>query len=493
MSTILSIKNITKTYPGVVALDNASIDIEEGEIHALIGENGAGKSTLIKTITGAIKPDSGEIIYKGSSYSEMNPVLTRSLGIEAIYQEFNLAPSLTVAENIFLGSKVDNSPILDRKKLNKEAQKVLSIFNMDISPRTEVRDLSVACMQLVEIAKAVARNAKLLIMDEPTAPLTDNEVDALFGLVNELKKQGVTIIYISHRLEELFRITDKVTVMRDGKVITTRVTKDFTKDELIYQMVGRELKETFPPRNVTYGDVILEVKNMCSPDVDNISFKLHKGEVLGLAGLVGAGRTELARLIFGADPKDSGEVYIDGQKAEIKSPKQAVKYGIGLVAEDRKAQGVLLKMSIRWNITIPILKELSNGLVINKKKENECVEKYKQSLNIKAPSAEQTVGNLSGGNQQKVALGKWLASDTKILIFDEPTRGIDVGAKQEIYQLINTLAKQGVGIIIISSEMEEILGMSDRLIVLAEGRQTGALEKDEFSQTTVLKYASGEI
>ncbi|MDO4549218.1 MAG: sugar ABC transporter ATP-binding protein, partial [Clostridia bacterium] len=345
---------------------------------------------------------------------------------------------------------------------------------------------------LVEIAKAIAQDARLIIMDEPTAPLTDDEVDNLFEIVHQLKNRGVSIIFISHRMEELFRISDRVTVMRDGAVISTYDTVNVTKAQLIKDMVGRDLSETYPERHATYGDVALSVKNLCGNIVKPISFELRQGEVLGLSGLVGAGRTELARLIFGADRKDGGEVIVCGKPAHIHSPYDAVKLGIGLVSEDRKLNGVLLRKSISENITIPILRQLSNGLFLNKSREKACVEKYKDALQIKTPSLQQLVGNLSGGNQQKVALSKWLASECKVLILDEPTRGIDVGAKQEIYQLINELAEQGIAIIIISSDMEEILGMADRLIIMCEGRMTARLEKKDFEQTTVLRYASGE-
>lgn len=493
MGNLLEVRNVTKTYPGVLALNNVSFDVRPGEVHALIGENGAGKSTLIKVLTGAIEPDSGEINYAGQKYDKMTPALSRSAGIAAIYQEFNLAPSVTVAENIFIGARLNDGAFVDFKKLYAEAEKVLSNFHVKISPKATVNELTVAYKQLVEIAKAIAQDAKLIIMDEPTAPLTDDEVDNLFEIVAKLKARGCAIIFISHRLEELFRISDRVTVMRDGEVISTRNTCEITKHDLIKDMVGRDLSETYPSRNVAYGDVMLKVKDISGNIVQPISFELRKGEVLGLAGLVGAGRTELARLIFGADKKDGGEVWVDGKLAHIASPCDAVEAGIGLVSEDRKLNGVLLRKSISDNITVPILKRLSKGLFLNKSREKQCVEKYKDALRIKTPSIHQLVGNLSGGNQQKVALSKWLAAECKVLILDEPTRGIDVGAKQEIYQLINQLAEQGLAIIIISSDMEEILGMADRLLILYEGRMTGALEKKDFEQTTVLRYASGEI
>ncbi len=490
MDHILEIKNVTKRYPGVVALDNVSLSVRRGEVHALVGENGAGKSTLIKIITGAIKPDEGSIIYQGKNYPELNPILSGEIGIEAIYQEFNLAPDLSVEENIYMGSKVNNSLFIDKKKLTENTMEILKSLNADISPNTKIKDLTVAYMQLVEISKALAKNVKLLIMDEPTAPLTDNEVEILFELVRKLKEKGVSIIYISHRLDEIFELSDRVTVMRDGQMIKTAEIQDITKNQLIFDMVGRELTETYPKRNPKYGDKLLEVKGICGPSNQETSFCVREGEIVGLAGLVGAGRTEMARLIIGADKKYSGEVYVKGKRAVINSPKDAIENGIAYVSEDRKNQGVLLKMSIRWNITLPILRKLSKFIFISQKEENACVNKYKDALRIKTPSVNQLVGNLSGGNQQKVAVAKWLASESKILILDEPTRGIDVGAKQEIYELINQLTQEGLGIIMISSEMEEIMGMSDRMLVMAEGNVVGELQKEEFSQDKILRYAS---
>lgn len=490
MGNILEIKNVTKRYPGVIALNQVSFSVKEGEIHSLVGENGAGKSTLIKTITGAIVPDEGEIIYQGKKYTELTPILSSEIGIEAIYQEFNLAPELTVEENIYMGTKVNKGLFIDRKKLTSKTMEILNSLNADIRPNTRIKDLTVAYMQLVEISKALAKNVKLLIMDEPTAPLTENEVEILFQLVRNLKEKGVSIIYISHRMDEIFELSDSITIMRDGEVIKTVAATDITKNQLIYDMVGRELTETYPKRTAECGETILEIKNLCGLSNKETSFCIHAGEIVGLAGLVGAGRTEIARLIIGADKKISGDVYIKGKKVEIRSPKDAIEKGIAYVSEDRKNQGVLLKLSIRWNITLPILKRLSRFMFIDRRKENSCVEKYKNMLRIKTPSVNQLVGNLSGGNQQKVAVAKWLASESKILILDEPTRGIDVGAKQEIYELINHLTEEGLGILMISSEMEEIMGMSDRMLVMAEGEIVGELSKQEFSQDKIMRYAS---
>lgn len=490
MGNILEIKNVTKKYPGVLALDNVSITIREGEVHALVGENGAGKSTLIKTITGAIKPDEGTITYQGKEYQELNPILSGKIGIEAIYQEFNLAPELSVEENIYMGNKVNQGMFINKKELTRKTLEILKSLNANINPLTKIKDLTVAYMQLVEISKALAKNVKLLIMDEPTAPLTDNEVKILFELVKQLRDEGVSIIYISHRLDEIFELSDRVTVMRDGKVIKTVNTHETTKNQLIFDMVGRELTETYPERNPQYGDTILEIKNISGVSNAETSFSIKAGEIVGLAGLVGAGRTEIARLIIGADKKFTGEIYVNGKEVKIDSPKDAIENGIAYVSEDRKNQGVLLKMPIRWNITLPILKRLSRFGFIDTKKENECVNKYKEALRIKTPSLNQLVGNLSGGNQQKVAVAKWLASESKVLILDEPTRGIDVGAKQEIYELINKLTREGLGILMISSEMEEIMGMSDRMLVMAEGKVVGELKKEEFTQDRILRYAS---
>ncbi len=490
---LLSLKNIKKMYPGVVALDDVSLDVYKGEVLALLGENGAGKSTLIKIVTGAITPSEGTIEFKGKAYKGLTPSSSQSIGIAAIYQEFTLASTLTVAENIFLGQRVNNGQIIDKKKLNNEALKVIKRLKVEIKPSALVSSLSVAQKQIVEIAKALSKNPEFIIMDEPTAPLTDNEVETLFGIVNELKAQGITIIYISHRLDEIYKVADRAVILRDGKYITSQLVKDVTKDQLIFYMVGRELNKTFPNRIKNYGENALSVRDLSGAKNDKISFDLKKGEILGLGGLVGAGRTELVRLIFGADDKKTGEIYVNGKKVEIKRPWDAVKNGIGLVSEDRKELGVLLRMSIAHNITLPILKKISDGLIINKDKEKHEVDKQINELKIKTPTSNQKVVNLSGGNQQKVVLGKWLASDVQILILDEPTRGIDVGNKQEIYHLIGKLAESGKAIIVVSSEMEELLGITDRLLILYEGKFVKELQKEDYSQELVLRYASGEI
>jgi ribose transport system ATP-binding protein len=488
---VLSLENITKKYPGVLALNNVSIDFLEGEVHALLGENGAGKSTLIKAVAGAIDIDSGKIIIEGQEYPKVTPSLSRSLGIEVIYQEFNLVPALSVAENIYLGEKSEKSLLFSAKEIEEKAVKVLDQFGLNIDPRSIVQDLSIAEQQIVEIAKAVSKNVKILIMDEPSAPLSVSEVEMMFKIITNLKKNGVTVIYISHRLEEVFRISDRVSVMRDGCYVATKNTKETNRQELIKLMVGRELKESYPPRKNPPGEIALEVKNLGGNGDRNISFSVRKGEILGISGLVGAGRTELAQLLFGAAYMEQGEILIDGNPIKIMSPSDAIKHKIGLLTEDRKGQGLFLEMAVKWNIVFPIVKQISKYGVVNTKKENEIASHFKERINIKTPSLSQKVINLSGGNQQKVVLAKSLAAESDILIFDEPTRGIDVGAKQEIYHLMTELADSGKTILMISSDMEELLGMSDRIIVLCEGELAGEVHKDQFEQHYILDLASG--
>lgn len=493
-NNILELKNITKHYPGVVALDNVSLAIQEGEIHALIGENGAGKSTLIKTCSGAISPTKGEIVIEGRSFHEMTPKLSEQNGIGVIYQEFNLVGDLSVAENIFLGRAMRKGIVVDQRGMERESKKILDSLNIHISPKTLVEKLSVGYQQMVEIAKAVSQNAKILIMDEPSAPLTSAEVESMFAVVDLLKKKGVTIIYISHRLDEIFRLSNRVTILRDGQYVVTLETKQTSKDELVRHMVGRELTEIYPKRvsSCIKDEVVFEADDICGNGDLHISMKVHKGEVLGLGGLVGAGRTEFAELIFGMKPVESGKFFLKGQEFPPRSPRHAIDNGIGLVPEDRKAMGVLLGINIRNNINMPIYSRISKASVINLKKEHEIAEKYRQEISIKTPSLNQLVKNLSGGNQQKVILAKWLAANSDLLIFDEPTRGIDVGAKQEIYTLINTLVERGKTVLMISSEMEELMGMSDRILVLSEGCVSGELKKEEFEQEIIMKFASME-
>ena len=492
---ILELKHITKLYPGVVALNDVSLEVRRGEVHALVGENGAGKSTLIKTCSGAITPTKGEIVINGKSFTGMTPQTSEQNGIGVIYQEFNLVGDLSVAENIFLGRAIRKGIIIDQKAMERESQKILESLNIKINPKTLVKTLSVGYQQMVEIAKAVSQNAKLLIMDEPSAPLTSAEVDAMFAIVDQLKENGVSIIYISHRLDEIFRLSDRITILRDGQYVTTLNTNETNKDELVKYMVGRQLTEVYPKRDSSCvkDEVIFEAVNVSGNGDRNISFKLHKGEVLGFGGLVGAGRTEFAELMFGMHPKTAGKFIFKGKEISPKTPKDAIELGIGLVPEDRKKEGALLGMSIRCNINMPIYHKISKAAVINEKKEEEIAQTYRKEISIKTPTLDQLVKNLSGGNQQKVILAKWLAADSDLLIFDEPTRGIDVGAKQEIYTLINHLVEQGKTVLMISSEMEELMGMSDRILILAEGNMTGELKKDEFDQERIMQLASVEV
>ena len=491
---ILELKHITKLYPGVVALNDVSLEVRRGEILALVGENGAGKSTLIKTCSGAITPTQGEIVINGKSFTGMTPQTSEQNGIGVIYQEFNLVGDLSVAENIFLGRAIRKGMVIDLKAMERESKKILDSLNIKINPKTLVKTLSVGYQQMVEIAKAVSQNAKLLIMDEPSAPLTSAEVEAMFAIVDKLKAGGVSIIYISHRLDEIFRLADRITILRDGQYVTTLNTDETNKDELVKYMVGRQLTEVYPKRDeiCVKDEVIFEAVNVSGNGDKNISFKIHRGEVLGIGGLVGAGRTEFAELMFGMRQKTAGKFIFKGKEISPKTPKDAIELGIGLVPEDRKKEGALLGMSIRCNINMPIYQRISKGTVINEKKEEEIAQTYRKEISIKTPTLDQLVKNLSGGNQQKVILAKWLAADSELLIFDEPTRGIDVGAKQEIYTLINHLVEQGKTVLMISSEMEELMGMSDRILILAEGNMTGELNKSEFDQERIMQLASIE-
>lgn len=491
---VLSVQNISKRYGGIQALDNVSIEFETGETHALVGENGAGKSTLIKMISGAEEPDSGALVFGEQSYEKMTPHLARSAGVATIYQEFNLFPSLTVAENIFMGDEIlseEKGWVYNQKIYIEKAQAVLDSMKINIDPQELIENMTTAQMQLVEIAKAIAKDAKILIMDEPTAPLSTKETEDLFELIGRLKEKGVTIIYISHRMDELYRISDRLTVMRDGKKIITAKVGEITRQELIFHMANRKVEEIEFESNWSKGDEVLKVENLCGNGLKDISFSLRRGEILGIGGLLGSGRTELARLIFGAERAESGRIIVKGQEVVIKNPKQAMNYGIAYVPEDRKKHGAIQTLPINWNITLPILERLSTRGFIRKKEEEDLVMKQKQDLLIKAATMKQNVNSLSGGNQQKVVLAKWLVSNPDILILDEPTRGIDVGAKQEIYNLIGRLAQKGLAIILISSDMDELLNISDRLIVLNEKRLVGAMEKKDFSQNKVLAMASG--
>jgi ribose transport system ATP-binding protein len=489
---VLQLKNITKTYPGVTALDDVSLDVIRGEVHALVGENGAGKSTLIKTCTGAVEPDRGKIIVNGKAFAAMSPKLSEENGIAVIYQEFNLVDELSAAENIFLGKALRRGIRIDRRAMEERSAELFRMLAIDINPRELVRNLTVGYQQLVEIAKAVSEKARILIMDEPSAPLTNVEVEKLFEMVDRLKAQGVTILYISHRIDEIFRLSDRITVMRDGRKIETLKTSQTNPERLVTAMVGRELKETYPARSgssITEA-ALLETRRLSGNGLRDISFKVHRGEVLGFAGLIGAGRTELAELLFGVKRKTAGEILFKGKPMEPKTPRDAINSGIALVPEDRKRQGALLDIDIKGNISMAILDRISRMSVVNKGREQKIAETYKDSLRIKTPNLFQKIKNLSGGNQQKVIIAKWLATEPELIILDEPTRGIDVGAKHEIYKLINELVEEGKTIVMISSEMEELVGMADRIIVLAEGRISGELAKNNFDQELIMTYAS---
>ena len=492
---VLELEHIRKEYPGVIALKDVTLQLRKGEILGLIGENGAGKSTLIKCCSGAVIPTSGKIKINGKEYDRMTPQLASENGIAIIYQEFNNVAELSAAENLFLGRPIRKGISIDRKAMEREAAKAFEQLQIKINPREQMKNLTVGYQQMVEIAKAIQQNAQVLIMDEPSAPLTNNEVENMFKVVNLLREQGVSIIYISHRLDEIFRLTDRIEVIRDGEYVDTLITKEANVDLLIRLMVGREMTQKYPARKscVDESKVVLELKNVYGNGDKDMNLKIHAGEVLGLGGLVGAGRTELAEVIFGAKPKDSGQIIFNGKEINPKSPREAIDLGIALVPEDRKRHGALLGNSIKDNINMPIYKRISKFSVINSGIEKKTAEKYREEIQIKCPTVNQLVKNLSGGNQQKVILGKWLAADSQLIIFDEPTRGIDVGAKYEIYKLINALVESGRSVLMISSEMEELIGMSDRIIVLAERQMTGELTKEQFNADTIMAYASAIV
>jgi ribose transport system ATP-binding protein len=487
-------RGIVKQFPGVRALDGVDLDVRPGEVHCLLGQNGAGKSTLMKILAGAERASRGEILLDGNAVAIDSPQRAMDLGINIIYQEFNLVPHLSAAENIFLGRE-PTGPIpgwVNFRQVYGESRRLMESLGMRLDVRSEVRTLSVAQQQMVEIAKATSRQSRLIVMDEPSATLTDHELANLFALIRSLRERGVSVIYISHRLEEIFEIADRVTVFRDGHHIATRPIAELDRDEIIRMMVGRELKESIPKQTAPVGEVALEVRGLTRAGAfQDISLTVRKGEVVGLGGLVGAGRTEVARAIFGADRVDAGEVLLGGRPVQIHSPRDAIRLGIGLVPEDRKQLGLVLGMAVRENVTLANLEAVASGGFIRPRQEREAAAKYIHDLMIRTPSGEQTVRNLSGGNQQKVVLAKWLFTDSRLLIFDEPTRGIDVGSKVEIYQLMNALTAKGVGILMISSELPELLGMSDRILVMHEGRLAGELPRAEATQERVMHLATG--
>ena len=486
---ILEMKGIRKEFPGVVALDDVSFSVKPGVIHALIGENGAGKSTLMKVLNGVYQANAGEIYINGEKV-ELNGVKeAQAAGISIIYQEFNLINTLSVAENIFLG-RYNGKKTIAWKELKQKAAELLADLGFNFDVNKEVGKLSTAEKQLVEIAKALSLDAHIIVMDEPTSSLTEKEVDMFFPIIERLKAKGITVIYISHKLDEIYRLCDDVTIMRDGQVTGNAAVKDITRDRIIELMVGRSLDMEYPPRTAKPGEPILEVKNLCRrQQLKDISFTLHRGEILGFAGLVGAGRTELAEAIFGADPADAGEIILNGKSVKIRSTLQAKNLSIGLVTEDRKETGLVLPMDVTENTTITDLKSVSKGIILDRKAEEKVAQKYVDSLKTKTPSLHQKINNLSGGNQQKVAVAKWLYSNSDVLILDEPTRGIDVGAKFDIYCLMNELTEQGKAIIMISSELPEVLGMSDRVLVMHGGQIKGELTGEDMTAEKVMKLA----
>ena len=492
MSGLLEMRGISKSFPGVKALEDVSFDVVQGEVHALMGENGAGKSTLMKILAGAYRADAGSILIGGKPVEIVSPQHAYGLGINIIYQEFNLIPQLSVAENIFLGREPSHGGWLDGSAMRQQAQALMKSLGADVDVRRPVGFLPVAMQQMVEIAKATSRKSRVIAMDEPSATLTEHELENLYRLIRQLKAEGVSIIYISHRMDEVFSISDRITVLRDGKTIGTKQTSEVTPDELIRMMVGRTLEDNFPKVPAAVGAPVLEVNGLTRRGViKDVSFTVRAGEVVALAGLVGSGRTEVARCIFGADPFDSGTIQFEGKPLMAHGPRKAIKAGIGLVTEDRKNQGLLLDLTVRENASLAALGSVSHAGFVDQKEERAAANSYVSSLGIRTPSIEQRVKNLSGGNQQKVVLSRWLLTKSKLLILDEPTRGIDVGAKVEIYQLMNKLAADGIGILMISSELPEVLGMADRILVMREGRIVGELSRHDATQEKIGELAVG--
>ncbi|MEZ4905867.1 MAG: sugar ABC transporter ATP-binding protein [Spirosomataceae bacterium] len=490
--SILQIRHLTKSFGGIKALDDVQFDLRKGEVHALMGENGAGKSTLMKILIGLLKPDAGTIMFEGRllENSDVNESIQK--GISMIHQEMQVIPELTVAQNIFLGRESTRwlPHWLDDEAINTQAQTLLSEMGINIAATTKMKQLSVAQMQMVEIAKAISNNAKVIIMDEPTSAISDKEVAMLFQMIKELKAKGVAIIYISHKMEEIYTIADTITVLRDGRYITTKPSIELDKKSLIGLMVGRELTDLFPPQIATKGNILLSVKKLSSKGrFSDISFEVKAGEVLGIAGLMGAGRTEIARAIYGLDSYEAGEVWVKGKKVVIQSPQDALNNGIGYVSEDRKGLGFIPNMSVKHNISLSNLAQYAKNGFVQTQKEQLTITQTVEELKIKIATLDQKVTQLSGGNQQKVVIGKVLLTNPDIILLDEPTRGIDIGAKLEIYKLIHELAAQGKAILLISSELPEILGMSDRVLVLSKGKQTALLSKKEATQENIMRYA----
>ena len=490
--TIVSMENICKSFPGVKALDHVHFELRSGEVMALLGENGAGKSTLMKVLSGVYTRDGGTVRIFGKEYGDMNPKQAQEAGVAIIHQELNMCRHLSVSENMFLGREKVKGMILSNKEMEAEARTILNELKIDLDPHQVVGDLPVSKQQMVEIAKALSTHARILIMDEPTSALTAREIEDLFRIIHNLKEKGCGIVYISHRLEELQSIVDRVTIMRDGQYITTMNFEDTTLDEIISNMVGREIKEKFPRVTCDKGRLVLKVSNLnAGRMVRDVDFSLYEGEIVGFAGLMGAGRTETTRAIFGIDPKESGQFFLDGKEIMIRRPEDAIRAGIVLAPEDRKKDGLCTKLSIRHNIALPNLDLLCSRMgVVSRTKEDEMCNKVVADLKVKTPNVDVNAGNLSGGNQQKVVVGKWLARNSRVVIFDEPTRGIDVAAKVEIYNLMNQLKQQGIAVMFVSSEMPEVMGIADRIIVMCDGRITGELMEDEATQNSILTLAT---
>jgi inositol transport system ATP-binding protein len=488
---LLEMRHITKTFPGVHALKDVSFDLYSGEAHALLGENGAGKSTLIKILGGIYRPDGGEIVIEGREISIRNVLDARASGISVIHQELVLVPEMTVAENIFLGREFMKGRFVDRQAMNRATEEVLVSLELNIDPSAKVGTLTTAQQQMVEIAKAMSFNSRILVMDEPTSSLSSKEVDALFDNIGKLKAKGVGIIYISHRMAELYRVSDRVTILRDGERIGTVITREADNDSLIAMMVGRKLTSYYTRTYHARPEKVLEVKGLGDEGfLRDVNFELHAGEILGFAGLVGAGRSEVMKCVFGISPYNKGEILIDGKPARIASPADAMGQGIALVPESRKKEALFMQQDVKYNISIKVLREFIKGLIVYRKRESAIADRYIGEMSIKSSSPEQVVENLSGGNQQKVVIGRWLATKPRILILDEPTRGVDVGSKAEIYAIMNELTESGVAIVMISSELPEILNMSDRVAVMCNGTITGTLDRNEMSQERIMQLAT---
>jgi ribose transport system ATP-binding protein len=488
---ILTIRNLTKAFPGVVALDHATLDLHRGEVLGLLGENGAGKSSMIKVLAGVYEPEGGEILVRGEAVTEFDPLVSRDMGISVIFQELNLVENLSVTENIFLGREIRKAPgLVHETEQRRQAQALLDETGLDVNPDTIVSELSLSQKQMVEVAKALSVDASIIIMDEPTSSLTSTEVERLFEIVEKLRKRNVAILFVSHRLDEVFQICDRVHILRDGQDVGTLVVAETSPEEIINRMVGREIGSLFVKDNAEIGETVLEAQEISSEaGIKNVSFSLKAGEILGFAGLIGAGRTELMRAIFGIDPLTHGSVWINGKKVEVRGPYDAIKNGLAFVTEDRKSLGLILGMNVRQNVTLVGLDRFHPNGLINDAREQEITAEYVSSLRIKTPSQQQKVINLSGGNQQKVVLSKWLSIKPRILILDEPTRGIDVAAKKEIHKIVSDLAQEGVGIILISSELPEILAMSDRIVVMHEGIKKAELPREGASQEKIMAAA----